>query len=122
MNSSWRDAVTGVNLDAVLGERRADGVLRRERVRPGGDDLGAGGAQREHEARRLRLEVHDDGDAPARKRAVLEPFLEQAVEHRHVLPRPVDAPPSFGRERRICDAGHGKTLGGRWVQCRGAAR
>ena len=68
------DAVTRVHLDAALDERRADGVLRRERVRPGGDDLGAGLAQREHEARGLRLEVHDDGDAlPAqapRRRAV----------------------------------------------------
>ena len=75
MNSSARDAVARVNLDSVLGERGTDGVLRRERVRPGGDDLGAGGAQGEHEACGLRLEMHDDGDATTGERAVLQPLL-----------------------------------------------
>ena len=107
MNSScgtpWRACTSTPCFD----ERGAHGVLRRERVRSGGDDVRARGAQREHEAGRLRLEVDDDGDAAAVERAVLQPLLEQAVEHRHVLPRPVDAPPSFGRERRIGDAGHG---------------
>jgi hypothetical protein len=44
------------------------------------------------------------------------------VEHRHVLPRPLDAPPPLGRERGIRDARHGLSVCGPWVHCRGAAR
>ncbi len=101
-----RHAVARMHLDAFLDERRADGVLRRERVGPCGDHVRTRGAQREHEAGGLRLEVDDHRDAASVERPVLQPLLEQAVEHRHVLPRPVDAPPPFGRERRIGDAGH----------------
>ena len=95
-----------VHLDSLLGERSADGVLRREPVRPGSDHVRAGLAQREHEARSLRLQMHDDGDAPARERAVPKALVEQPVEDRHVLPRPVDAPPPFRGERGIGDARH----------------
>ena len=63
-----------------------------------------------------------DRDATAGEGAVLQPLLEQPVEHRHVLSRPVDAPPPFGRERRVGDAWHGQTLCGPSVHCRGAAR
>ena len=59
MNSSARRRAR-VHLDAALDERGADRVLRRERVAAGRDDLGAGLAQREHEAGGLGLEVHDD--------------------------------------------------------------
>ena len=104
-----RDAVSREHLDAPLDERRADGVLRRERIRPGRDDLGARLAQREHEAGGLRLEVDDDGDAPARERTVREPLVEQPVEHRHVLPRPVDAPLSL-RVRATRDPRHARRI------------
>ncbi len=70
-----RRTMPRVHLDALACERSADRVLRREWVRTGGNDLGAGGTQREHEARGLRLEVDDDGHLAACERPVSEPAL-----------------------------------------------
>jgi hypothetical protein len=93
-----------VHLYAALDERGAYCVLRRKRVAAGSDDLRTRLLQREHETRRLRLEMHDDGELATCKCAVSEPAL-QCGQHRHVLARPLDAPMPFGRERRISDTG-----------------
>jgi hypothetical protein len=66
--------------------------------------------------------MDDDRKAPPAERPVLEALVEEAVEHGHVLPRPLDAPPPFGCERRIRDPRHAETLRCSWVHCRGAAR
>ena len=102
-----RDAVTRVHLDAALDERGTDRVLRRERVAAGGDDLRARLLQRQHEARGLRLEVHDDGDLASLECAVTEPVAQRRQDG-HVPARPLDAPMPFGREARISDTGRGR--------------
>ena len=97
-----RDTVPREHLHAALDERRTDGVLRRERVRARGDDRRAGIAQREREARGLRLEMHDDGDPPPGHGEL----GREPAKNGHVLPGPVDAPVAFGSERTVGDLGH----------------
>jgi hypothetical protein len=73
--------VRAVHLDAAAHERGADRVLRRAGIRARDDDLGARVREQRREVRGLRLEVHDDGDAPSAERAVAEPLARQPVQH-----------------------------------------
>ena len=105
VNSSGGDAVPRMHLDAALDERRTDRILGRERVAAGRDHLGTRLAQREHEARGLRFQVHDDRELAAAQRTVGQTVCEQPVQDGHVLPRPLDAPVPLRCERRISNAG-----------------
>ena len=87
-NSSARGAVARVHLDPARDERGADRVLRRAGVRAGGDDLRAGVGEQRRQVGRLRLEMDDDGDAPAAQRAVGEPLAREPVEDGRVLRDP----------------------------------
>ena len=98
-----RHAVARVYLDPARDERGAHRVLGRQCVRARSDDLRARLGEREHETRRLRLEVDDDRDAAAAQRTVAELRAPEPLEHRHVLPRPRDAPLSLRREADVGD-------------------
>ena len=58
-----RGVVRRVHLDPARDERGADRVLRRARIRAGGDDLRSRLCEQQREVRRLRLQVDDDCDA-----------------------------------------------------------
>jgi hypothetical protein len=96
-------AVPRVDLEPTGDERGADRVLRRPRVRARDDDLGARLGEEQREIRRLRLQVHDDGDAPSAERAVGEPLSGEPVQHRRVALHPADPLLARRRQRRVGD-------------------
>ena len=128
-----RGAVARVHLDPARDERGADRVLRRARVRAGGDDLRAGVGEQRRQVRRLRLEMDDDRDATARAAP-----RRRAARARAGSGRASAWPPTRIRcspcrcERRVGDLGagggvHGRNLSGgceypRAHPCRAVAR
>jgi hypothetical protein len=74
----------------LLGEGRRDVVLRGERVRRAERDVGAPGAQRPHEARRLGRHVQAGADRDARERPLAGEALADRTEDGHLPVRPFD--------------------------------
>ena len=103
-----RGAVRRVHLDPARDERGADRVLRRARVRAGGDHLCARVREQRCEVRGLRLQVDDDCDPLAGESSVGEPLARQPVQDGRVLRDPPDPLLAFGGERRIGDVGTGR--------------
>ena len=115
-------AVDRVHLDAVVGERRGDVILRGERVRRAQRDLGAPGPQRADQVGRLRGHVQAGADLHARQRLLAREALTERAEHRHLRVRPLDACAPLARERGVGDiasSGNGRTCTGRRPGCPG---
>ena len=98
-----------MHLDAALDERRADRVLRRERIDARSDDLRARLSERKHKTGGLRLEVDDDRELAAAQRAVREALGREPVRAQACAAGPVDAAVPFGRE---CEVGDARAAGG----------
>ena len=92
-------ALDGVDRYLVVGDERSGHVvLRRERVGGGQHDIGAAGLQRLHEVGGLGGDVQAGGKAQAFERLFLfETFLD-LLEHRHLLPGPLDTVAAAGRQ------------------------
>ena len=103
-----RRAVPCVHLDPTGDERRADRVLRRARVRAGGDDMRAGVREQGGQVGRLRLQVDDDGDPPPAERPVRQPLASEPVQNGRVFGDPADPLLARRGERRIGDLGAGR--------------
>src|SRR5581483_7325472 len=98
------DAAPRVDVDAALGQRRGDVVLRGERVAAADRDLGAAGLERLHEHRRLLGDVQARADGDPLERLRLLELLADEREHGHVRRGPVDALAALLREIGRLDA------------------
>ena len=95
-------AATGEHADAVLGDERGrDVVLGGERVGRGQHHVGATGAQRAHQVRRLGRDVEAGADAQPLERAVALEALADEAQDGHLALGPVDAADAFGGEAEV---------------------